>query len=56
VTGRVVEDERLVELDPLDRPALRAEPTSLPDRLEVQRRDRVSDLGARQSGDLRSPN
>ncbi|MFL5685507.1 MAG: hypothetical protein ACJ77D_05580 [Chloroflexota bacterium] len=52
----IVEDERLLELDALDRPAFRAEPAGASDCVDVQRRDRRGDLGPRRSGDLRSPN
>jgi hypothetical protein len=55
VRDRIVEDERLVELDPLDRLALGGEPARSGDGLGVERRDRRGDLGAGRSGDLRSP-
>jgi hypothetical protein len=56
VRDRLVEDERLVELDTGDRTPLRAEPARPDDLLAVERRDRRGDLGARGNGDLRSPN
>jgi hypothetical protein len=56
VPGVVVEDERLFELDRCDRMTLRAEPPRPGGVFGIQRRDRSSDLGARRSGDLRSPN
>jgi hypothetical protein len=54
--GDLVDDERLIELDAADGRALRAEPARLGDGLVIKRRDRCGDLGARRSGDLRSPN
>jgi hypothetical protein len=54
--GGLVDDERLIELDAADGRALRAEPARRGDGLEIKRRDRCGDLGARRSGDLRSPN
>ena len=50
-----VEDERLIERRAHDRPAFRAEPASLGDGLEVERRDGGFDIDATGSGDLRSP-
>jgi hypothetical protein len=55
VRNVAVEDERFVELDAVERPALGAEPARAGDRLEVERRDRSSDLGACRRCDLRSP-
>ena len=47
VRRRFVEDERLVEGRDVDRAALRAEPASLRDRLEIETPDRGLDLCAR---------
>jgi hypothetical protein len=47
VRRRLVEDERLVEDRRDDRATLRAEPASVPDRLEVETPDGGLDLRAR---------
>jgi hypothetical protein len=55
VWRRGVQDERLVELDPVDRAALGAEPAPAGDVLPVERRDRRGDVSAGRSGDLSYP-
>jgi hypothetical protein len=50
-----VDDERLIEGGAHDHPALRAEPASLGDGIEIERRDGGLDIDATGSGDLRSP-
>jgi hypothetical protein len=50
-----IKDERLIECRVDDRPAFRAEPASLADGIEVERRDGGFDIDATGSGDLRSP-
>ena len=47
VRRRRVEDERVLELDRADRPALRAEPALARDRLAVETRERPRDLAVR---------
>ena len=49
VRRRRVEDERLLEVDRADRPALRAEPALARDRLAVEARERPRDLAVRAS-------
>jgi hypothetical protein len=55
VRRRGVQDERLVELDLLDRTALRAEPALSGDVFRVERRDRCGDVSADGRADLSSP-
>ncbi len=47
VRRRRVEDERILQLDRADRPALRAEPALADDRLAVETRERPRDLAVR---------